>query len=496
MIMTLRLKILYFTLFLVIGCEKPDSLEKPDVDPPDPPIEENKPPSSFSVTILKSSSNYVSIEWTTATDPENDPITYSIYINDIEVKDSISNIFNCKIENLEPEKHYTGYVQATDSKLNATKVLFEFSTKKYFTMYSKIYGFEDDFTTGRSIVENNVKGYIIAGYNLNWDLALVCIDSLGNEIWRKAFPYVHRDNLQIKKTNDNAYIVVGFRYVLKISSDGEKIWDYVVSYEDNDTEFTSIIQTNDNGYLVVGTGLDSSRTVVSLTKLNADGEFQWLKKYDKPEGSDGFYGSYGNGIEQSSDGNFILLCSTYTSNMHVYIIKVDMDGQLIWNKILTPRYYNIPRQIIKTKDNGLLILSDAISARDVHWPRAIKIDIDGNILWDQLYEMDEYTYTASPYAICQTNDGGFAITGGISKGFTGLENSACLLLKLKSDGTFDWERLFCYENDMDFWWYGYDIRQTRDNGFLITGKISWIWHPPVKDWGYWVLKTDPTGEFE
>ncbi|HBC78748.1 MAG TPA: hypothetical protein DEO60_10175 [Bacteroidales bacterium] len=483
----------YLLLFLFFCCKKPNPPESPN--PPEPPIEDNKPPSAFSVTVLKTSSNYVSIEWTAATDPENDAIIYSICINDSIVKDSISNVFTCKIDNLKPEKHYTGYVQASDSKLNSTKVSFDFITGKYYTRFSKVYGFLDNFTTGRSIVENGLKGYIISGFDLNWDLALVSIDSLGNEIWRRTFPFAHRDNLQIKKTSDNAFIIVGFRYVLKISSDGDKIWDYVVNYEDNDTEFTSIIETNDNGYLVVGTGLNSSyTTLVSLTKLNTDGKFQWIRYYDKPEGSSGFYGSYGNGIERSSDGNFILLCSTYTTNMHVYIIKVDMEGQLIWNKILTPHYYNMPKQIIKTTDNGLLILSDAISSTDVHWPRVIKIDNDGNIIWDQFYEMD--AYSAKPYAICQTIDGGYAITGEINKNYTGLYKAACLLLKLKSDGAFDWEKLYSYGDDMDYWWCGYDLQQTKDFGFLITGKKSWIYYPPEKDWGYWVIKTDPIGEFE
>jgi hypothetical protein len=480
------LKSFCLLLFLLISCEKHD--------PPESNIIENKPPSSFAVTISKTTSNYVSIEWTTATDPENDKINYSIYLNDSIIIDSVTNVFTYQIENLVPEKHYTGYVQATDSKQNYTRVLFDFSTKKYFTTFSKIYGFDKDFTYGRSIIENSDNGFIVAGYDLNWNLALVSIDSLGNEIWEKTFPYFNFENLQIKKTNDNAYIIVGYRYVLKISNGGDKIWDYVVNYDnDSDTRFTSIIQTNDNGYLVVGTALSSSTTVISLTKLNAEGIFQWIKYYDKPEGSTGFYGSYGYGIEESYDGNYILLCSTYTNNMNVYVIKVDINGQLIWNKILSPWYHNIPCQIIKSKDNELIILSDAISASGIHWPRTIKIDTNGNVLWDQNYESD--AISAQPFAMCQTLDGGYIITGEINTYFTGMYRAACLLLKLKSDGTFEWEKLY-YADYMDYWWRGYDLMQTKDSGYIITGTKSWIYYPPEKDWGFWVLKTDPTGEFE
>jgi hypothetical protein len=44
------------------------------------------------------------------------------------------------------------------------------------------------------------------------------------------------------------------------------------------------------------------------------------------------------------------------------------------------------------------------------------------------------------------------------------------LLKLKSDGAFDWEKLYSSSDDMDYWWGGYDFQQTRYFGFSITGK--------------------------
>jgi hypothetical protein len=468
-------------------------------DPPESPkdiVEINKPPSSFAVTISKITSDYVSIEWTASSDPENDKIVYSIYLNNSIIADSISSVFTYKIENLNPEKQYTGFVKATDSKFNSTKESFTFTTKKYFIKFSKIYGFNDNFTTGRSIVENDVKGYVIAGFNVPWELALVSIDSLGNEIWRKTYPYINQDVLQIRKTTDNGYIIAGLRYVLKISNWGDKLWDYVVNFDENDSQFTSIIQTNDNGYLVTGTGYSTptSDTEVSLIKLDSNGIFQWNKYYDKPEGAFGFYGTWGSYIEKTSDDSYILLGSTWTTNMHVYIIKVDDDGQVIWNKILTAGQHMLPKQIKMTADNGFIILSDAVSGPDVHKPRIIKIDNDGNIIWDQYYQLD--ALSAQPFAICQTQDGGYAITGETHKAFTGFYKAACFLIKLKADGTFDWEKLYSYGDDHDYWWTGNDLLQTKDNGFVITGLKSCIFAPQEKEWGYWVLKTDPAGEFE
>lgn len=477
-----------FSLTLMLfGCSKTD----PPQDKPDPVI--NKPPGSFTVTVSKVSYNYAMIEWSASNDPENDNIMYSIYLNDKKIADSITNILSYKIENLTPENQYTGYVNATDSKSNSIKEPFALSTTKYYIRFSEIYGFDDLFTRGVSIAESEDKGFVIAGFCNGWDLALIRIDSLGREIWKKSYQYIHRSHVEIKKTIDNGYIIVGFRYVLKISGDGNKVWDFVTDFPENDTEYNSIIPTDDNGYMVVGTGYENGfengneNSQVTLTKLDSDGKPEWVKYYGKPLRSLGF------SIEKTSDNNYILLGSSETTNMHIFIIKVDENGQSIWSKIITGSMFSFPNQIKLTQDKGFIISSFSMSSMNETWPRIVKIDEEGNTVWDNYY-LHDYISSLSN-AICQTSDGGYAFTGSVELAVSS-SKSACLLVKLKPDGTLDWEKQYKRDNEVeDFWYVGYDIVQTKDNGFIISAEKSWIYNPPDNNWGFWVFKTDPSGEY-
>jgi hypothetical protein len=82
---------------LFISCAK-------EVPPPQPePI--NLPPGEFEVTLENITDRNVSVSWGTATDPEQDQLTYEVAVNDSVVAfDIIENSYT--IDQLTPDQNY------------------------------------------------------------------------------------------------------------------------------------------------------------------------------------------------------------------------------------------------------------------------------------------------------------------------------------------------------------------------------------------------------
>jgi hypothetical protein len=90
----------------------------------------------------------------------------------------------------------------------------------------------------------------------------------------------------------------------------------------------SIQQTTDGGYIVAGvTGLfgDNYNSDVYILKLNSDGSLAWQKKYV------GSNDDYAYSIQQTTDGGYIVAGSTNSFGAgwgDVYILKLDSNGEL------------------------------------------------------------------------------------------------------------------------------------------------------------------------
>lgn len=104
-------------LFLVFNCSSDDT------DNPD-----NRDPGPFSVTVLDVFIDGADIEWTEAVDLDEDPVTYSIYVNNELISTggtSLGYIFT----GLEPETLYDGYVLAEDGNGGTSQANFFFETE-------------------------------------------------------------------------------------------------------------------------------------------------------------------------------------------------------------------------------------------------------------------------------------------------------------------------------------------------------------------------------
>ena len=133
-------------------------------------------------------------------------------------------------------------------------------------------------------------------------------------------------------------------------------------------------------------------------------------------------------------------------------------------------------RIIQTNDGGYVV-AGVIDALKYSVPEAclIKIDSQGNIVWNQTFMVNSGNVTyklESVLGLVQTNDGGYAIAGTEasypSDNFAIAPNTYAILFKTDSLGNIEWNQTYTQLSGMSF------MIQTRDGGYAIAGDYSLI----------------------
>jgi len=199
-----------------------------------------------------------------------------------------------------------------------------------------------------SIQQTKYGGYIVAGLTNsfgagNYDVYIIKLNGNGNKVWEKTYGGSNNDEaFSIQQTKDGGYIVAGWTnsfgagdwdvYIIKLNGNGNKVWEKTYGGSNNDEAF-SIQQTNDGGYIVAGWtnsfGAGGWIADVYIIKLDGNGNKVWEKTYG---GSD-YDGAYS--IEQTKDGGYIVAGLTNSfgaGDWDVYIIKLDGNGNKVWEK--------------------------------------------------------------------------------------------------------------------------------------------------------------------
>ena len=168
------------------------------------------------------------------------------------------------------------------------------------------------------------------------DLSSPAIYGLG---WVKSYgdaTGLERAN-SIQQTSDGGYIVTGRTdsldsgnydlWVVKLNSDGTIAWQKAYGGPIDECAY-SVEQTSDGGYIVVGTTgsfFEEPYQDVSVLKLDSNGNFIWQKKYG---GADV---DVGRSIQQTSDGRYIVAGFTQSygaGNSDMWILRLDSNGEV------------------------------------------------------------------------------------------------------------------------------------------------------------------------
>jgi hypothetical protein len=302
---------------------------------------------------------------------------------------------------------------------------------------------------------NSDGAYILAGFaknesNNSTDAWVLKMDRQGKLIWQKNFGGSGFDGAYaIANTKDGGNIIAGFTYsndgdvtgyrgngdawVVKLDNNGNKQWQTTLGGSASE-HASSIAETNDGGFIVAGQTASTDGDVsnnqggidVWIIKLDKSGIKQWQKTFG------GSASEGASSVIQTSDGGYIMAGWTYSNdgdvmgyhagwgmwvgNFDGWVIKLNKDGQLIWNKAYGGSRNETFNSIIESKNNSYIIAGNTKSSGDGDvgvnhgdndaW--ILNIDRDGKIIWQKTVGGSNGDY--ADY-ITSTSDGGYMLAG-------------------------------------------------------------------------------------
>jgi hypothetical protein len=258
------------------------------------------------------------------------------------------------------------------------------------------------------------------------DYWIVKIDSDGNIIWDKIVGGTAGETLwngaatadggvvaigETSSSDGDVSVVYGGKetWIVKFSATGELEWDYTIGTNGFDIG-QAIIQTSDGGYLagsnsIILEGSVGNITCIPpsygwvtgvLTKFDADMNVQWQQCYG------GNNHDAISGILEIEDG-YIFSGSTESTNMpghkgngDVWIVRIDFDGNIVWQKAFGGSRKEWGANIFNTDDSSFIAVGVTQSNNgDVSGNNSVsehhhdiwmfKINSDGELQWQQCF---------------------------------------------------------------------------------------------------------------
>ncbi len=313
-------------------------------------------------------------------------------------------------------------------------------------------------------------GYKQNDFEIFNDGYLFKIDSLGNILWENTFGgSIMESFVSLIHTSDNGYLAVGtsnsyggevnYIYLVQIDINGNLVWENHYGGTNFDAG-RDICQATDGGYIISGYttsfGVDSSD--VYLIKIDEVGNLVWEKTFG------GTGNDHGTDVVSSMDGGYLITGNTSSTGngaSDVYLVKTDVAGNLLWEKTFGGNNSDYGTSLIRTSDGGYIVLGLTKSFGDDEGDVYLfKIDLNGNLEWEKTYGSTEMDYC---YSIRETSGGDYLITGKTYP--IGSNASDVYLLKVDVNGNLIMDKQ--YGGNESEW--GSDVIETADGRYLIIG---------------------------
>lgn len=356
-------------------------------------------------------------------------------------------------------------------------------------------------------------------------LVFKCFGQAPSIEWQRCFGGTSYDNgFCVIETTDGGYAFVGETFsnngnvslnngsadiwVVKTNSTGEILWEKTFGGSSDESGY-DIKQTSDGGYVITGETLsnDNDFTVnhglkdVFVIKLNSDGTVIWKKCYG------GTSREYGQEIQQTTDGGYIVFgrttsedgnIATSLGNYDFWLIKLDAEGNLMWENVYGGSFDDMGMSVKQTSDNGYVIAgyTNSLDGHSLGNHSAfydclvLKLDQAGNVVWNKLIGGTVSDYC---YSIIETADGGFVGAGYSDSNdgdiTTNNGNFDALAFKLTATGNLIWLKTFGDILDELF----IDVKEIANNKLLFSGVFNGF-SVPVGNSHSWVTKLDSNGD--
>ncbi|MFQ6124976.1 MAG: kelch repeat-containing protein [Candidatus Heimdallarchaeota archaeon] len=269
-------------------------------------------------------------------------------------------------------------------------------------------------------------GFALAGFTTSfgvgwYDFYLVKTDAHGTMEWQQTYGGAGEESARaVIQTADGGFVLAGFTtsigaggrdgWLVKTDAHGTVEWNQTYGGAEGDEAY-AVIQTADGGFALAGvtSSFGTGDPDIWLVKTNAGGELLWTRTYGGSENDVAF------SAIQMADGGFALAGYTMsfgTGDPDIWLVKTDIYGEMDWQRTYGGVGYDVAWAMIQTADSGFALAGKTEGKTAVIYLSGdfwlVKTDAHGTVEWQQTYGGAEGNQA---YAVIQTADDGFALTG-------------------------------------------------------------------------------------
>lgn len=382
--------------------------------------------------------------------------------------------------------------------------------------FNQIYNPNETWAGGLNIIgtPNGYFGCTISGDSVSdyfYNTCTFLLDETGNLVFWKnygqdGYDYYPGYYGSLIPTKDTSFALFGSRHDLYTNlSEGiyykfNALGDTILSRIFTSDLYNTLIgrtctTTSDNGFALLGEVQNfSGYSDAVLIKTDSTANETWRRQFGTE------IDDWAVSIAQTADSGYILGTWAYVPVQIVtadpIVIKTDSQGNFEWSLNLGGPYGDDKAIVCNTQDSCIMVLTayaDSMWTPEHAYTRInlVKIDLDGNVIWNKKYGPSKPVNYISN--ISSSQNGNFILCG-YSMILDPSFANAGWIMEVDSGGDSLWYKDYYYfpPGSGDPFNELYDISFTEDHGFIATGQAYTLFNPKLGQ-NMWMLKVDSVG---
>ncbi|MGB5253130.1 MAG: hypothetical protein WBN68_10435 [Sedimenticolaceae bacterium] len=211
-------------------------------------------------------------------------------------------------------------------------------------------------------------------------------------------------------------------YLAKFARDGQLLWADVLPHPQfGFSSLTNDIQpTKDGSFLATGVttthlpddcGEEGVEGDVFLAKIDAAGRIDWARRFPMA-----CYQS-GHDVRPLDDGGFVIAGinrDPQNDRETCQVIRTDANAEIRWVRNFVPNDPAVSANcsvIEETMDGDFLLLGQTSEVHSYVYDYVVRLDADGNLLWEREYDLGDYWVSRHITDVREMQDGGVLFVG-------------------------------------------------------------------------------------